>query len=252
MAHSIETMFGMKDKVIVVTGGTRGIGRTITEALCELGAKVIAFGSTERSVSAAREAMPDCDFMVVNVGDDNAVRNAAEAVFAKYGRVDGLVTIAGTQELQAALEATQESFNHVMNINVTGTMLCAKYFGAIMKDQGKGRIVTCGSVRGSQGKANYASYAASKGAVKNLTRSLAVEFAPYGVTVNCFSPCFVLTELATDMMTEAGYNWAVSRIPMGRLGEPQDMVGTVVFLLSDASAFVTGADIPVDGGWMAG
>lgn len=131
-------------------------------------------------------------------------------------------------------------------------MLCAKHFGRIMKEQGKGRIVTCGSVRGSQGKANYASYAASKGAVKNLTRSLAVEFAPYGITVNCFSPCFVLTDLAKEMMTESAHQWAVSRIPMGRLGEKEDMVGTVVFLLSDASAFVTGADIPVDGGWMAG
>jgi len=252
MAHSIETMFGMKDKVIVVTGGTRGIGRTITEALCELGAKVIAFGSTERSVNAAREALPSCDFMVVNVGDDSSVAGAAEAIYAKYGRVDGLVNIAGTQELQPALEATQESFNHVLNINVTGTMLCAKHFGKIMKEQHYGRIVTCGSVRGSQGKTNYASYAASKGAVKNLTRSLAVELAPFGITVNCFSPCFVLTELASEMMTEAGYNWAVSRIPMGRLGEKEDMVGTVVFLLSEASAFVTGADIPVDGGWMAG
>lgn len=251
MAHSIEEMFGMKDKVIVVTGGTRGIGRAVADALCELGAHVIAFGSSEKSVAAAKESM-QCDVMQVNVGDDEAVGKAAMAIYEKYGRVDGLVNIAGTQKLQAALEVDPADFNQTMHINVTGTMICAKHFGRIMKEQGKGRIVNCASVRGSQGKANYASYAASKGAVKNLTRSLAVELAPYGITVNCFSPCFVLTELATEMMTDAGSKWAISRIPMGRLGETQDMIGAVVFLLSEASAFVTGADIPVDGGWMAG
>jgi len=251
MEHSIEKMFGMKDKVIVVTGGTRGIGRAIADALCDLGAKIIAFGSTEKSVQAARETM-NCDVMQVDVGSDSAVEKAAAMIYEKYGRVDGLVNIAGTQKLQAALEVDPDDFNRTMHINVTGSMICAKHFGRIMKEQGKGRIVNCASVRGSQGKANYASYAASKGAVKNLTRSLAVELAPYGITVNCFSPCFVLTELASEMMTEAGSKWAISRIPMGRLGETEDMVGTVVFLLSDASAFVTGADIPVDGGWLAG
>ena len=251
MCNTME-MFGMDGKVIVVTGGTKGIGKEIALALNELNAKVIAFGSTENSVNTAKKDMPGINIMRVDVADEQSVSEAAKVIEEKYGRVDGLVNCAGIQSLAYCLDFDIDEFNRILNVNVTGSMICAKHFGRIMEKQQKGRIVNCSSVRSYQGKPGYSAYATSKGAINNLTRSLAVELAQKGITVNAFAPCFVKTELAKELDDPVKCAGIVSRIPMGRLGLAQDMVGPVVFLLSDCSAFVTGTVLSVDGGWIAG
>lgn len=250
--YSLNEMFGMKDKVIVVAGGTSGIGLEIALALNDLGARVISFGSTESSVASAKSVSSELDIMRVNVSDEESVADAAKAIEAKYRRVDGLVNCAGIQTLSDCLDFDIDDFDKIMRVNVTGIMICSKHFGRIMAKQGKGRIVNCSSVRGFQGKPGYSAYAASKGAVNNLTRSLAIDLADRGITVNAFAPCFVKTRLAKVLENESERKKITARIPMGRVGEPSDMVGPVIFLLSEGAAFITGAILSVDGGWLAG
>ena len=250
--YDINKMFGIKDMVIAVTGGTSGIGFEIAKALSELGAKVIAIGSTAKKVEAAKKALEGAEVWQVDVTDEQSVKEAAERAEKMYGRVDGLVNCAGTQTLGFCLDFDINDFERIMRVNVTGGMICAKQFGRIMAKNGFGRIVNCSSVRGFQGKVNYTAYAASKGAVNNMTRSLAVELADKGITVNAFAPCFVKTDLAKDLDDPKKRAAIESRIPMGRLGEPSDMVGPVVFLLSGCAGFVTGTVLSVDGGWLAG
>ncbi|MBR4079007.1 MAG: glucose 1-dehydrogenase [Christensenellaceae bacterium] len=256
MEYTLESMFGIENKTVIVTGGTKGIGKEIAKALACLGANVIPLGSTEKSIAAAKSDFEKegitADFMQADVADEAAIEKIAAAVYKKYGHIDGLVNCAGIQRLEDCLDTDIENFETVMRVNVTGSMICAKHFGRYMAMQGKGRIVNCSSVRGYQGKARYASYAASKGAINNLTHCLACDLADKGITVNAFAPCFVGTELSLKaLQNEETKNWVLSRIPLGRLGEPADMVGAVVFFLSDASSFITGAVLMVDGGWLS-
>lgn len=257
MEYTIEKMFGVKDKVIVVTGGTRGIGMGLCEGLASLGAKVIATGSSDASAEKARREFAgkgiDCEVIRMNVAEEKDVKEAAQYIIKKYGRIDGLVNNAGIQHLAEATEFDIDEFNDVFNVNVTGIMRCAKHFAKYMLENNYGRIVNVSSVRGSQGKARYEAYAASKGAVNTLTKALACEFAEKGITVNAVAPCFTLTDITRHQLDNKAFcDWAYSRIPMRRLCEVSDLLGATVYLLSDIASFITGVVIPVDGGWLAG
>lgn len=257
MGYSLEKMFGMEGKVVIITGGTKGIGKEAAKALLDIGAIPVMWGSTEKSVGMAREDFKDAtdsyEIMQVDVGDEAAVEKAVAAVMEKYGHIDGLVNSAGTSHLEAFDTFDISEYERVMHVNVTGTMICCKHVGKIMKAQGKGCIVNVSSVRGFQGKDRYSAYASSKGAINNLTHTLGVELAPLGVRVNAIAPCFIRTDISEVVLKDESFKaWVMSRLPAGRLGELSDCAGAIVFLLSDASPFVIGSVLPVDGGWLAG
>ena len=173
-------------------------------------------------------------------------------VLDTYGRIDILVNSQGTADLQPTADFDTEAWQRVMDVNVKSVFLCCKHVGRVMLQQGKGKIINVSSVRGFQGRLQDPAYAPSKGAVNQLTHSLAIEWGPQGINVNAIAPVFTRTAISARVLDDpAKRDWVLSRIPMKRLGELDDLFGPVVFLASDASNFVNGHVLLVDGGWIA-
>jgi 2-deoxy-D-gluconate 3-dehydrogenase len=169
----------------------------------------------------------------------------------RLGRVDVLVNSQGAVHLQEAAEFDMDAWQRVIDVNLKSVVLCCKHAGRRMLAAGRGKIINISSVRGFQGRAQDLAYAPSKGAVNQLTRSLAIEWGPRGVNVNGIAPVFTLTAINRTLLADpTKLEWVMSRIPMKRLGNLDDLFGPVVFLASAASNFVNGHVLPVDGGWL--
>jgi NAD(P)-dependent dehydrogenase (short-subunit alcohol dehydrogenase family) len=237
--------FRLDGDVAVVTGGASGIGRAVAVAFAAVGARVAVF-----DLAATGE-----DAYAVDVADEAQVKAAFAKVATKHGRVDILFNNAGIAVRQPTAELTLDDWNKVVAVNMTGVFLCAREAARHMLASGRGgRIVNTASIMGISGGGLYPniSYQATKGAVVNMTRALAVEWARQGIRVNAIAPTWVRTPL-TRAITEKPE--LVHRIelltPMGRLAEPGEMVGAVLFLASRASAMVTGHVLAIDGGFLA-
>jgi NAD(P)-dependent dehydrogenase (short-subunit alcohol dehydrogenase family) len=237
--------FRLDGEVAVVTGAASGIGRVVAEALVAVGARVASFDVAASGPDAYK----------VDVTDETQVTAAFAEVVARHGRVDVLFNNAGIAIRQPTTELTLENWNKVVAVNLTGVFLCAREAARHMLAGGRGgRIVNTASIMGVVGGGLYPniSYQATKGAVVNMTRALAVEWAASGIRVNAIAPTWVRTPL-TRAITENPD--LVDRIeamtPMGRLAEPHEIVGAVLFLVSRASAMVTGHVLAVDGGFLA-
>lgn len=244
-------------RVALVTGASSGLGYASALALAEAGADlVVASRSLERLADICRavEARGRHAFpLAVDVRDLAQVRRMAETAFEHFGRIDILVNSAGLNIPQPALEVTEEAWDTIMDTNAKGLFFCCQAVGRYMVAQRYGRIVNIGSTMGLVGMADRAAYCASKGAVSQLTKVLAIEWAPYNVTVNAVAPTFVETPLTRPYFERIpGFREEVlRRIPMGRLGSPEEVAAAVVFLASDAASMITGVTLPVDGGWTA-
>jgi NAD(P)-dependent dehydrogenase (short-subunit alcohol dehydrogenase family) len=237
--------FRLDGEVAVVTGAASGIGRVVAEALAAVGARVASFDVAASGPDAYK----------VDVTDETQVAAAFADVVGRHGRVDVLFNNAGIAIRQPTTELTLENWNKVVAVNLTGVFLCAREAARHMLAGGRGgRIVNTASIMGVVGGGLYPniSYQATKGAVVNMTRALAVEWAAQGIRVNAIAPTWVRTPL-TRAITESPD--LVDRIeamtPMGRLAEPHEIVGAVLFLVSRASAMVTGHVLAVDGGFLA-
>ncbi len=169
----------------------------------------------------------------------------------RLGGIDILVNSQGAVHLQESTELDMTEWQRVIDVNLKSVVLCCKHAGKLMLAQGSGKIINISSVRTFQGRAQDLAYAPSKGAVNQLTRSLAIEWGPRGINVNAIAPVFTLTAINKALLAEpAKLEWVMSRIPMKRLGELEDLFGPVIFLASAASNFVNGHTLPVDGGWL--
>ncbi len=231
-------MANIKGKVAVVTGAATGIGKACADLLASRGYTIA------RLDVQAGESISVCD-----VADESAV----EAAFQNVDRVDVLVNSAGIAVRKNALEITREDWDRVIAVNQTGTFLCARAAGRRMKEQGGGAIVNLASIMGfSGGLFPNPAYQASKGAVVNLTRALALEFAPYGIRVNAVAPTFVRSNLTTPIFSNpALLQKVMDHTPLGVLPEVEDIAQAVAFLAGPEARCITGVTLPVDSGYLA-
>lgn len=248
--------FSLSGKVAVVTGASRGLGKAIAVALAEAGASVVGISrnlaeleETMREVSALGTRALAIRADVTKIEDIDYV---VDRVLSDFDRIDILVNNAGINIPQYAVDVTEDAWDAIINTNLKAVFFCAQRIGRTMIPRKKGKIVNIASQMAFVGYHKRAAYCASKGGVAQLTKVLAVEWAPYGINVNCVAPTFLDTPMTAPMFTDrAFYEDVMRRIPLGRLGLPKDVVGAVVYLSSDASDFVTGHTLLVDGGWVA-
>ncbi|MHA2406912.1 MAG: SDR family NAD(P)-dependent oxidoreductase [Candidatus Ranarchaeia archaeon] len=249
-------IFDLSGKVALVTGAASGLGKTIAYGLAEFGADVVVadinLPGTMKTLEIIKGAGRKGLAIKVDVTDWAEVKNMVGSIMSQFHRIDISFNVPGINIRKLALELTPEEFDKIIDINLKGTFLCAKAVGEVMVTQRKGKMVNMASIFGWVAQEKQAGYASSKAGVINLTRVLALEWAPYNVQVNAIAPAHFKTPLTTWASKETEfYQWTLQRNPQGRFAEPWEIIGPSVFLSSNASSFVTGIVLFVDGGWTA-
>lgn len=243
----------LRDKIAIVTGGTAGIGKAIALKFAEQGAYVALFGTNQQrgeEVAAAIRQMPGnpgAAFYQVNVTEGQQVESAIHKVLEQSGRVDILVNNAGITRDQLMMKMSEEEWDDVMEVNVKSCYNTCKTLVRHFLKARKGKIINISSIVGMIGNPGQVNYAASKAAIIGLTKALAKELASRGICVNCVAPGFIATPM-TEAMTEAQKKAAVEQIPFGRMGTPEEVANSVLFLASGLSDYITGQVIAVGGG----
>lgn len=242
-------------KVAIVTGGSRGIGAAISHQLAEAGAKVVIVyyddfpEKAEEVAQTIKDEGGEAVVFKLDLATLEGVRQVVPCALETFGGVDILVACAGVARRVWTLEATEEDWNYHININARAVYFTCREAGKVMVDQGRGgRIVLISSVVGHRGEEGHTPYLASKGAVEQIGRGLAMEWAPYGITVNCVAPGATMTDLIRPSLTEEVKKEVTKRIPLGRIGKPEDVAAAVVFFTSPGAEYITGQVLDVDGG----
>ncbi len=252
-----QNSFDLTGKAAIVTGTSRGLGQFLARALARAGADLVITSRDPATLkpfqaeieSMGRRALP----LALDVRDRDSIQKMAEAAAAHYGKIDILVNNAGCNVRKPALEITWDDWNLVLDTNLRGTFFVSQAVARSMIPRNYGRIINIGSVTCVAGYAGLGPYGASRGGVKQLTMSLADDWGPNGITVNCLAPgWFKTTQNAVMYEDREWVEYLCDRIPLKRPGRPQDLDGAVVFLASDASAYVTGQTLLVDGGISTG
>jgi NAD(P)-dependent dehydrogenase (short-subunit alcohol dehydrogenase family) len=242
--------------VALVTGAGRGIGRDIARAMAHAGATVVAAARTRSEVESVRADIEasgaTATALEVDLRDLGSITGAVDATVDRHGRIDVLVNNAGVGTNHDALSVTEAEWDEVLDVNLKGLFFACQAAGRHMVAAGSGQIVNMSSQAGSVGIRRHAAYCASKGGVEQLTRVLALEWAPHGVTVNAVAPTFIRTPGTAERLDDPTFlDDVLDRIPLRRVGSPMDVAGAVIYLASAAAGLVTGTVLAVDGGWTA-
>ncbi len=246
-------------KVALITGGGSGIGLALAEGLAHFGAEIIITEMTSKMELAHKVASEITSkygkkviALPLDLPDLASINKMTGAAVEQMGKIDILVNNAGIQIAKPSLEVTEEDWDRVLDINLKGAFFCSQSVARQMVKQKSGRIINMASQNGLIGYFNRAAYCSAKAGMVNLTRVLAIEWAEYGINVNAVGPTFIRTPLGEQTFkNKAVYDDIITRIPLHRVGEPEEIIGAVVYLASDSASLVTGHTLMVDGGWTA-
>lgn len=253
----LERLFGLDGKTALVTGASRGIGARLAVGLAEAGADIVVVareaGRLEDTAKAIEEQGRACRRLAADVTDARAVSQVFDTLESEGAIPDILVNNAGMEQVAPATEVTPELWDRILDTNLKGAFLMAQGWARCLFEAGRtGSLINLGSLTSAVGVPTAVPYSASKSGILGMTRALSVEWAPQGLRVNAIGPGYFRTELTEEFYRDADWQAAMlGRIPMGRFGQLDDLVGTAIFLASDASAYMTGQIVYVDGGTLA-
>lgn len=253
-----DSLFSVENRVVLVSGGSRGIGRSLAQGLAHRGAKVFISGrdvntlqQTVREISTPSNAV---EYVVCDVAQPDQIPGMVDAVIQKAGRIDSLLNVAGINIRKRVEDYSVEEFDKIVDINMRGAFLVAQEVGRrLIAQKLGGTIINVDSLNSFRPLKAVQPYAMSKAAVSAMTRGMAMEWGEHSIRVNAIAPGFILTDLTNKLWSNPTMQaWNDANCPLKRLGQPEDLIGTAVFLISDASSFLTGQVIYVDGGITCG
>jgi NAD(P)-dependent dehydrogenase (short-subunit alcohol dehydrogenase family) len=252
-----DPLFSVANQVVLVSGGSRGIGQAIAGGFAARGAQVVITGRDAKTLQATADALSEhggrVQPIVCDVAKRAHIERLVDQLLAEMGRVDTLVNVAGVNRRKPATEITEDDYDFVLDINLKGAFLLSQAIGRHMLDRQSGCQIQIASLNTDRPLKNVLPYAMSKSALGQMTRGLALEWGPRGVRVNAIAPGFILTDLTRGLWSDANIRaWGQANTPLRRLGQPDDLIGASLFLASPAAAFLTGQILYVDGGFTAG
>lgn len=241
----------LQNKIAIVTGASSGIGLAIAKLYLEEGATVVFSDVNESGAQIVADLGEKASFVKCDVSDPVAVENLVNGTVEKYGKLDIMVNNAGIGALGSALDCTNDAWDKVISINLSGVFYGVRAASNAMKEKGvKGSIINMTSILGIVGMEGAIAYCAAKGGVSNLTRASALDLASLGIRVNAIAPAFITTGMTKDVLNDPGFNaFVTGNTPLGYVGEPDDIAHAALYLGSEDSKYVTGIILPVDGGW---
>ena len=252
----ISQRFDLQGKTALVTGGSKGLGKEMARGLAEAGADIILCSRSEEVLQATlTEILEGTDRRGCAIAADLSCRDETERVardsLQEMGRVDILINNAGSNQPEPIDEITNNAWDRILELNLSSTMVLSRALAPQMKDRGWGRIIHISSMFGIVSKAGRNAYSASKAALIGFARATALDLGPFGVTVNCIAPGPFLTDLPASLLSEAEKQSLADRTALGRWGNPEELIGPVLLLASDAGSYITGETLVIDGGFTA-
>jgi NAD(P)-dependent dehydrogenase (short-subunit alcohol dehydrogenase family) len=254
---SESSLFRIKGKIVLVTGAGRGLGRGYAVALGRAGCKCICIGRTLEDLNETKRMIEQeqglAETIVLDITQFNQLKEAVDQIEKRFGPIDILVNNAGTEIAEPFLEVKEAHYDTIMDVNLKAVFFLAQAVARKMKVRKRGKIINIGSLGSVIGLVGSSVYCSSKGAITQLTKTAALELAPYGIQVNAIFPGYFLTEMTQPFFDDSEHRaWIEDKIPLGRVGIAEDLAGTLLFLAAPASDYITGQSISVDGGWTAG
>lgn len=251
-----EELFNVNNKIALITGSSRGLGKFLAKGLASNGAKVIINGRNKESLEETKEEFAreglNVFTSIFDVTDQNIIDREIEKIKNEVGTIDILVNNAGVNHREPLEEINEESWQHVIDINLSGAFRVSKAVAKGMINQKKGKIINICSMQSEISRPTIAAYAASKGGIKMLTRAMAVDWAKHGIQINGIGPGYFKTEMTKPLYENPEFDsWLCSRTPSNRWGDPEELIGALIYLSSSASNYVNGQIIYVDGGLLA-
>jgi gluconate 5-dehydrogenase len=253
-----DQLFSVQDRVVLVSGGSRGIGRGLAEGFAQRGAHVTITGRDEKTlqqtVSEISIGTHPVDYLICDVAKPDEIPPMVDEAMKRHGRIDCLLNVAGVNIRKRVEEYTVEEFDGILNINLKGAFLVAQEVGKrLIAQKTGGCIINIDSLNSFRPLKGVQPYAMSKAAISAMTRGMAMEWGEHGIRVNAIAPGFILTDLTKKLWSDPVMKaWNDANCPLKRMGQPEDLIGTAIFLTSDASKFLTGQVIYVDGGITCG